>query len=131
MIGISENCALISTCHGLFCTRNCLFSVSRQPSPKQAPVPPKRQPGVRPPPFPKGYCFAYCSYGRCTNAKCAFLHWCPSCNGQHASSQCRGNGPASTFTRPAGPFTRPHIPLNDLLPPPSQLPTPVHAPRPL
>ena len=42
MIGISENCALISTCHGLLCTRNCLFSVSRQPSPKQASVPPPR-----------------------------------------------------------------------------------------
>ena len=38
--------------------------------------------------FPAGYCFAYCSNGRCGKAKCSFIHLCPTCKGDHAMSQC-------------------------------------------
>ena len=44
-------------------------SVSRQSPVKQSHAfPPTRPSGVRPQPFPKGYCFAYCSNGRSNKA---------------------------------------------------------------
>ena len=84
--------------------------------------------GVRPQRFPKGYCFAYCSYGRSSNAKCSFLHRCPTCNGQHALFQCRDNGPLSSHALLSPSIAPPSL-SNNLLSPASRLLTQVHTAR--
>ncbi|KAI0229687.1 hypothetical protein LSAT2_019871 [Lamellibrachia satsuma] len=52
------------------------------------PIIPRKQAPMKKRSFPAGYCFAYCSNGRCGKAKCSFIHLCPTCKGDHAMSQC-------------------------------------------
>jgi len=62
-------------------------------------------------PFPNGYCFTFCSEGRCSNPTCNFTHKCPTCNGPHGLPQCPGSRQFTQFKRPPTPFHRPGPPF--------------------
>ena len=83
------------------------FSVNSTSPAAQSPVFPqsKHSSGKRQS-FPAGYCFMFCSSGRCSNPRCVYKHTCPSCNGYHAMSQCTGRRPPVPATSTPNPGPR-------------------------
>ena len=71
------------------------FSLSQQAVTQNATFPLRRQPNPKKQSFPAGYCFSFCSFGRCKNPWCTFKHQCPTCSAPHAMSQCPIRRPTS------------------------------------